>query len=172
MSYWLIKLLLLLGLVVVVIVMVRPVKSANHLALRRLLVLLAVLFAAFAIIFPELMNRLAWSIGVVSGVNLLVYLLVIIMFGQIVSAYRRDASNERKLTELSRAIAMQSAPEVPASLANNNDDQRVSDNNLGGKDQLTEIDGKAPKAAVQATSVVANTSGALEFTASAPEQTK
>lgn len=116
MSYWLIKLLLLLALVVVAIVMVRPVKSANHLALRRLCVFVAVLFAAFAIIFPDTMNRLAWSLGVQSGVNLLVYVLVITFFGQIVSAYRKDTANERKVTLLARAIALQSAPEVPAEL--------------------------------------------------------
>lgn len=116
MSYWLIKVILLLALVVVMVVMVKPVKSASHLAMRRLLVLLMVVFAAFAIIFPGTMNQLAWSIGVVSGVNLLVYLLVISFFGQVVSGYRRDASNERKVTLLARAVALQSAPTVPEHL--------------------------------------------------------
>lgn len=116
MSYWLIKVILLLALVVVMVVMVKPVKSASHLAMRRLLVLLMVVFAAFAIIFPGTMNQLAWSIGVVSGVNLLVYLLVISFFGQVVSGYRRDAANERKVTLLARAIALQSAPTVPEHL--------------------------------------------------------
>lgn len=110
MSYWLIKTLLLIGLLIVAYFMLRPVKTAGHLALRRLGVMLIVVVAVFAVVFPEVVNAVAKAIGVYSGVNLLVYILILAVFTQMATSYRRDVSNERKLTLLARAIALESAP--------------------------------------------------------------
>lgn len=109
MSYWLIKALLILGLLVVTYVLVRPPRSASTLAVRRIGLLLVLVGAAFAIIFPEVFNLLAHAIGVQSGTNLLVYLLVIALFAQIATSYRRDVEAEMKLTELARQIALMQA---------------------------------------------------------------
>ncbi len=110
MSYWLIKTLLLIGLLVVAYFMLRPVRSAGHLAMRRLGVMLIVAVAVFAVVFPEIVNTVAQAIGVYSGVNLLVYILILAVFTQMATSYRRDVSNERKLTLLARAIALEGAP--------------------------------------------------------------
>lgn len=53
-SYWLIRLLLLVGFVLIALVIMRPVRSQSHLAVRRLSILVLLLFAVFAILFPEL----------------------------------------------------------------------------------------------------------------------
>lgn len=113
MSYWIIKTLLVVGLFVVAFLMMRPVNTASHLALRRLAVMGIIVLAAVSVIFPEAVTRLAQSIGVYSGVNLLVYILVLAMFTQMAIGYRRDAVNERKLTRLARAIALNSAIKPP-----------------------------------------------------------
>lgn len=113
MSYWFIKTLLVLGLFLVGFLMMRPARSAGHLALRRLAVMAIIFLAAISVIFPEVVGRLAQAIGVTSGVNLLVYILVLAMFTQMAIGYRRDAVNERKLTRLARAIALNSAPKPP-----------------------------------------------------------
>ncbi len=110
MDYIVIKVLLILGLVLIAYFLMRPVKSASHLALRRIWMMLVVLLAAFAVIFPELLNGLARTIGVASGVNLVVYILVIAVFTQMATSYRRDLATDRKITALSRALALQSAP--------------------------------------------------------------
>ncbi|MFT0761457.1 DUF2304 domain-containing protein [Scrofimicrobium sp. R131] len=117
MSYWLIKTILIIGLVVVTYFMMRPIKSANHLALRRLGVMLIVVAAGFAVVFPDVINRLAWLIGVTSGVNLLVYVLFLVVFTQMATGYRRDSANDRKLTLLARALALESAPKPPTGLS-------------------------------------------------------
>ncbi len=109
MQYWLIKAVLILGLLGVTYFLVRPVRTASSLALRRIGMLLLILAAVFAIIFPEIFNVFARSIGVYSGTNLLVYLLVIALFAQMASGYRRDMQTNRKLTELARQVALQSA---------------------------------------------------------------
>ncbi|QPK81696.1 DUF2304 domain-containing protein [Schaalia sp. ZJ405] len=105
-SYWLIKALLIVALIVLAYFIVRPPRSANRLAIRRLGTLLILLFAVFAVLFPGLLNRLAQAIGVDRGINLLVYALVIAVFIQMTSAYRRDLESARRLTALARAVAL------------------------------------------------------------------
>lgn len=107
-SYWLIKIVLLAGLLVVAWFLMRPVRSQGHLALRRMGMFLTIVFAMFAVLFPGLLNRVAWQLGVDRGINLLVYVLVLAFFAQVATAYRRDSANERRLTGLARAIALDS----------------------------------------------------------------
>ena len=106
-SYWLIKIVLLAGLLVVAWFLMRPVRSQGHLALRRLGMILMIVFAMFAVLFPGLLNRVAWQLGVDRGINLLVYVLVLAFFAQVATAYRRDSANEARLTGLARAIALE-----------------------------------------------------------------
>lgn len=113
MHYWLIKTLLILALIATTFFLVRPVQTEKSLAVRRIGMLLVIIAAIFAIIFPELFNQFARLVGVESGTNLLVYLLVVALFAQMVSGYRRDLAAEAKLTELARAIALsQTADEI------------------------------------------------------------
>ena len=58
-NYWLIKLLLLAGLLLLAWFVMRPIRNPNQLALKRLGMLLMIVFAAFAVLFPGLLNRLA-----------------------------------------------------------------------------------------------------------------
>lgn len=106
MDYWLIKGILIVSLVIVAFVIVRPVKTDSSLALRRIGMFLVLLAAIFAVIFPEIFNRFAKSIGVMSGTNLLVYLMVIVLLAQMASSYRKDLATKEKLTTLARQIAL------------------------------------------------------------------
>ena len=105
-GYWLIKVLLIASLFLITYLLVRPSRSANTLALRRIGMLAVLLAAVFAIIFPSLFNSFARAVGVASGTNLLVYLLTIALFAQMVSSYRRDTNLDRKLTTLAREVAI------------------------------------------------------------------
>ena len=113
-QYWLIKAILLTVLLIIMWVIVRPVRTQGHLALRRVITVLTLVFAMFAILFPGLLNRVAWRLGVDRGINLLVYVLVLALFAQIATAYRRDSTAEKRMTELARAIALDTV-RVPAS---------------------------------------------------------
>ena len=137
MDYIIIKILLILGLVLIAYFLMRPVKSANHLALRRIWMMIVVLVAAFAVIFPELLNGLARTIGVASGVNLVVYILVIAVFTQMATSYRRDLATDRKITALSRALALQSAPKgsVTTSVDSDLNTSEEGDPNLVNEEQ-------------------------------------
>lgn len=109
MDYWLIKAILIVALLIVAYFVVRPVRSETSLALRRIGMFLVLLAAIFAIIFPELFNRFARAIGVMSGTNLLVYLMVIVILAQMATSYRKDAAARRKLTALARKVALMEA---------------------------------------------------------------
>lgn len=106
MNYWLIKGILIVSLVILMYFLLRPVTTDSSLALRRIGMFLAMVAAMFAIIFPGLFNRFARSIGVMSGTNLLVYILVIVILAQMASSYRKDMASQQKLTTLARRIAL------------------------------------------------------------------
>lgn len=105
-SQWFVKLLLILALLSAGYFILKPVKSAQHLAVRRLGMMLFVGFAALAVLFPSLLSRLANLLNIGRGTDLLLYAVVIFFFSSVVTAYRRDASNERKLTQLARTLAL------------------------------------------------------------------
>ena len=113
MSYWLIKSILVLGLILVTLALLRPVRSTSHLALRRVGFIILLFGSAFAVIFPDVLHRVAKAIGVTSGINLLVYILFLMVLAQMAVAYRRDLATERKITELSRKLALNTAPKPP-----------------------------------------------------------
>ncbi len=108
--YWLIKSLLILALIAVTYLLVRPTRSAGSLAVRRIGMFIVLGGAVFAILFPSLFNDFARMVGVANGTNLLVYLLVIALFAQMATSYRRDAAIEARLTKLAREVAIQKAP--------------------------------------------------------------
>ena len=133
-QYWLIKAILLTALVIIMWVIVRPVRTQGHLALRRVITVLTLVFAMFAILFPGLLNRVAWRLGVDRGINLLVYVLVLALFAQIATAYRRDSTAEKRLTELARAIALNTV-QVPGAPA------QAAGSTSAGDDGATEVGG-------------------------------
>ncbi|MCD4549746.1 MULTISPECIES: DUF2304 domain-containing protein [unclassified Schaalia] len=117
-SYWLIKAILVLALLILIFFMLKPVKTAQHQALRRLGTLFIIVLAVFAVLFPHFLNQFATLIGVERGINLLVYFLTIAFFAQMMTSYRRSVQTEHKLTQLARAVALQNAqtpPVVPSS---------------------------------------------------------
>lgn len=107
--YWLIKSLLIIALIAVTYLLVRPARTASTLALRRIGLFLILGAAVFAILFPGVFNKFAFSLGVVTGTNLLVYLLAVALFAQMATSYRRDAAMQARVTALAREVAIQKA---------------------------------------------------------------
>lgn len=107
--YWLIKSLLILALFAATYLLVRPTRSASSLALRRIGLFLILGGAVFAILFPGIFNRFAQTLGVMNGTNLLVYLLVVALFAQMATSYRRDSAMQARVTALAREVALQNS---------------------------------------------------------------
>ena len=117
-TYWLIKAILLVALLLLAALIIRPVRSARHLAMRRLGMLTIIVFAAFAVLFPGTLNQIAFMLGIERGINLLLYALVLAFFMQMASAYRRDSEAETRITQLARALALSNV-RVPTSPIDN-----------------------------------------------------
>ncbi|MDO4242211.1 MAG: DUF2304 domain-containing protein [Actinomyces sp.] len=93
--------------------MLRSPGGARHQAGRRLVTLTFVLFAIIAVAMPSLTTTVAHWVGVGRGADLLLYALVAAFLVQLLSSFRRQAAQERKITRLARRIALDDAPEPP-----------------------------------------------------------
>lgn len=105
-SQWFVKIILILALLSVGYFILKPVKSAQHLAMRRLGMMIFVVFATVAVLFPSTLTRVANWLNIGRGTDLLLYAVVLLFFSSAVTAYRRDAANEKKLTALARTLAL------------------------------------------------------------------
>ena len=109
-EYFLIRALLIIGLALVTWLLVRPVQSQSHLAVQRLLILVIVIFAIITLLYPPLLNQIARVVGVERGINLLVYALIICVLAQMSASYRNSMALEKRITLLTRQIALRTDP--------------------------------------------------------------
>lgn len=108
-SQLLIKLVLLAGLSVVALLIVWPGRGARRLALRRISLLLVVMCAAGAVVFPQLANAVANLFGVGRGADLLLYGLVVAFVGYVIATRAHHSRVDLQVTELARAQALGSS---------------------------------------------------------------
>lgn len=81
---------------------------------RRLLLVQAVVFVggAFLVLYPEISQRLAHSVGIGRGVDFVLYPLVIWLVRESLLSRRRRHEDHEKMTELVRAVAATQAREI------------------------------------------------------------
>jgi hypothetical protein len=81
---------------------------------RRLLLVQAAVFAVggWLIVYPEVARRLAHAVGIGRGVDFVLYPLVIWLVRESLLSRRRRHADERRVTELVRALAASGAREV------------------------------------------------------------
>lgn len=104
-----IQLLLLLGIAVVTVLLTRSTADARHQAVRRVLLVLFAAVTAAAILFPSILSRIAHTVGVNRGTDLLLYLLVIAFLSFIATTFRRMKATDRRITDLTRELALTEA---------------------------------------------------------------
>ena len=107
-GYWLIKALLVAGFAVLIWVLVKPARSARYLALRRLGIVVVLGASIVGVLFPSWLNSFASLLGVKHGINLLVYALVVAVFALLANSYRRSVTEEMRITQLARTLALAS----------------------------------------------------------------
>jgi hypothetical protein len=102
----LIQLILLASIALVTVLLGRSTSNARHMAFRRLFLVLFVVASAAAILFPAALSRIANALGVGRGTDLLLYILVIAFIGSLAMASRRATELGRKLTVVTRELAL------------------------------------------------------------------
>lgn len=94
----------LLGLVILL-----PRRGARGIAIRRLTLVLVVVSAVIAVIFPSLTNAVASVLGVGRGTDLLLYGLIVVFLGFAVTSSAHNRRLDRQITDLARQIALTEA---------------------------------------------------------------
>lgn len=105
----LIQAILLIAVVAVTVLLTRSTANARHQAIRRILLALFLVGAVFAVIFPDLLTSVANFVGVGRGTDLLLYALVIAFVSYIATTHRRFNGISRKVTLLTRELALAEA---------------------------------------------------------------
>jgi small membrane protein len=101
-----VQIVLVLAVVVMSLALMRGGSNARHLAIRRIMLVLFALVAAFSIFFPELLTRVARLLGIGRGTDLVLYGLVVSFLVFMATTYQRFRHMEATLTKLSRRIAL------------------------------------------------------------------
>jgi hypothetical protein len=101
-----IKVILLAAFGLVAVIGLRAPRGARHLALRRVALIVFVLFAVASVLFPDVWNALAKLVGVGRGTDLLLYGLIIVFLGFMTTSYLRFRGLEVQITQLARRIAL------------------------------------------------------------------
>jgi small membrane protein len=105
-----IQVLLIVSVGVVALFLLRATAGARHQAIRRVLAFAFALLAMLSIITPTWVTKVAHLVGVGRGTDLLLYGLIVTFLGYTATSYRRFRQIERRLTELTRQIALDEVP--------------------------------------------------------------
>lgn len=117
-----IQLLLIAAIVVLGAIVMRRAGSDSHQAIRRLLFLLFIVAAVFAVLFPQALTWVAGLVGVGRGTDLLLYVLVVMFLASVYTQYRRNLSQQRNATLLARRLALLDAAQRDDAAANHSRD--------------------------------------------------
>lgn len=98
--------LLLIALILISFYLLKSKPTAKTQAVRRLVLILALVGGAILVIVPDLLFTTASMLGVKEGSDLLLYLFIVAMMFYIVHQYRRMLSIDKTNTDLAREIAL------------------------------------------------------------------
>lgn len=102
----LIKLLLITAVVVIGILALRGSRKAIHKVVWRAYVVLVVVAAGLAVLFPDALTELANVLGIGRGADLVLYTFVVTFMLVTVVIFRRLETLERRYTQLVRTVAI------------------------------------------------------------------
>jgi small membrane protein len=105
----LIQYALLGGVVIILVVFVRSQHGVRIQASKRLAFFAFLVLNAYAVLRPNDVTRVAKLVGVGRGTDLLLYALIVAFVFAMLSMYLRIQEDEQRITQLSRAVAIQNA---------------------------------------------------------------
>jgi len=100
------QILLLAALVAISYYLLKAKPSVRSQAIRRLVLIMAIVGGIVLVIVPDLLFTTASAIGIVRGTDFLLYLFLIAMLFYIVHQYRRMLWFDKVNTDLAREIAL------------------------------------------------------------------
>jgi len=100
---------LLIAVVVAVVARLFRSRGARAQAIRRIGLVLFATFAVVSILVPNVWNRIAHSVGVGRGTDMVLYALVVAFLSFTVTTYLRFRDLENRYTKLARRLALDEA---------------------------------------------------------------
>ena len=97
---------LLIALIAIAFYLLRAKPTAKSQAIRRLVLILALLGGITLVIVPDLLFMTASLLGVQRGTDLLLYLFIVAMMFYVAHQYRRLLWFDKMTTDLAREIAL------------------------------------------------------------------
>jgi hypothetical protein len=104
-----IQIILIAALVLIAIFATRSVARDSHLALRRLVLIVALVAGIVIVLVPNWLSAIAHFVGIGRGTDLLVYGLAVAFLGWVLADYRHRSRERRRITQLVRAQALAEA---------------------------------------------------------------
>lgn len=101
-----IQVILILLFIIIGLNFLRSRSTSRTNALKKLALILFIIIAIIAVIYPELLSDLAKFVGVGRGTDLLTYGLAVIIIFQILNGYVKDREQEKRFVRLVRKIAI------------------------------------------------------------------
>lgn len=97
---------LLAALAMAGVYLLRAKRTASQQAIRRLVILAALVLGAIAVLFPNYTSIVASFLGIGRGTDLLLYAFVVFALFYVVHQYRRQLWQEKTITDLARALTL------------------------------------------------------------------
>ncbi len=104
-----IKILLIVASLLLAAVAARSAPTPGHLALRRMLIVGAMLTSMVSVLFPEAVTAAARLVGVGRGTDLVLYAFIVFAVLGWLSTYRRLADLDNRLAQVVRSQALADA---------------------------------------------------------------
>ncbi|PRZ44375.1 hypothetical protein CLV47_101501 [Antricoccus suffuscus] len=104
-----IKVLLIAATVAVLFFLLRHRQRVSLKAGIRVTGILLVIAAIVCIVWPDIPQAVADAVGVTRGTDLMLYVLIVVFFFSAVGMYLRLRELDRRVVELSRSIAIETA---------------------------------------------------------------
>jgi len=105
----LIQIILIVALVAIAFYLMRATPSARHLAVRRMLVFLAVIGGIVVTLSPGLLTSVANAVGIGRGTDLLLYGFIVAFLLYVVTDFKRSTQLSRANTQLARKLTLTEA---------------------------------------------------------------
>ena len=101
-----IKVLLIAAFLVLAFLLLRPAGSARGHAVRTIVLVLLLIAAILAVIFPKIVNDIAVTVGVGRGADLLLYGFIVVFIANALATARKRRAQDQQITELARQMAL------------------------------------------------------------------
>ncbi len=103
------QIILIVAMVAIAAYLLRATPTPKHLAIRRLLVLVALVGAVVIVIWPGVLTWLAQLVGIGRGSDLLFYAAIVAFLFYVVVDYKRSLAANRATTRLARELTLSEA---------------------------------------------------------------